>query len=376
MVCLKGGGGQPPQASGELSHDEFDLQAYKDATAAKFTEVQNSFEAFCSQQTQFRTDIMEELRQLRVGSKASADQVDSSSLQFGSLPAISSPVKIPATSGTSITRTSSEGMVKSNTTTFRLNLSHNEVILGVNSEMNSEIVGIIGTPVASGAIVCGERSNEVLHKTDAQPKRGYESMKLSSVNAQGFHSQPTQYYQHTNFGSQPFNNFIGPYHAPINSQGYYPYHTASSSNVNYHDPFLMTYSGPYTNVPTAFHTLPTPTLPFAVPTYLNAQATHQSTYVQPTFATTMTHSSNQSFGHHHNIPIPNQPQYNHGLAQFPDNNLPTMKQMRLEFIVYSGGDPVEWLNKAEQYIELYQIPEDMKLSIATIHLSDKASDRW
>lgn len=159
MVRLKGGGGQPPQASGELNHDEFELQAYKDATAAKFTEVQNSFEAFCSQQNQFRTDIMEELRLLRVGSKASADQVDSSSLQFGSLPAISSRVKIPATSGTSMTGTSSEGMVGSNTTTFPLNLSHNEVILGLNSEMNSEIVGIVGTPAASGTIVCSDRSN-------------------------------------------------------------------------------------------------------------------------------------------------------------------------------------------------------------------------
>lgn len=53
-----------------------------------------------------------------------------------------------------------------------------------------------------------------------------------------------------------------------------------------------------------------------------------------------------------------------------------MKQMRLEFAVFGGGDPVEWLNKAEQYFDLYQIPEDKKLTIATMHLSDKASDRW
>lgn len=50
--------------------------------------------------------------------------------------------------------------------------------------------------------------------------------------------------------------------------------------------------------------------------------------------------------------------------------------MRLDFSVFNEGDPLEWLNKAEQYYELYQIPNDKKLSIATMHLADKASDRW
>ncbi|MDD0148659.1 hypothetical protein PSY31_23520, partial [Shigella flexneri] len=37
---------------------------------------------------------------------------------------------------------------------------------------------------------------------------------------------------------------------------------------------------------------------------------------------------------------------------------------------------MEWLNKAEKFFEFYQIPEDKKLAIATMHLTDKASDRW
>jgi hypothetical protein len=51
-----------------------------------------------------------------------------------------------------------------------------------------------------------------------------------------------------------------------------------------------------------------------------------------------------------------------------------MKQMRLEFPIFRGGDPVEWLNKAEQYFTLYQIPEAKKVSIASMHLIDEAAD--
>lgn len=50
--------------------------------------------------------------------------------------------------------------------------------------------------------------------------------------------------------------------------------------------------------------------------------------------------------------------------------------MKLEFQVFEGGDLVEWLNKANQYFELYQIPEDKKVIIASMHLSGKAADTW
>lgn len=62
MVRLKGAGNQPPQPVGELSHVELDLQAHRETAEAKFSEIQSSFESFCSQQSQFRTDILEELR--------------------------------------------------------------------------------------------------------------------------------------------------------------------------------------------------------------------------------------------------------------------------------------------------------------------------
>lgn len=50
--------------------------------------------------------------------------------------------------------------------------------------------------------------------------------------------------------------------------------------------------------------------------------------------------------------------------------------MRLDFSTFGGGDPIEWLNKAEQYFSLYQIPEDRKVAITAMHLTDAAADMW
>ena len=44
--------------------------------------------------------------------------------------------------------------------------------------------------------------------------------------------------------------------------------------------------------------------------------------------------------------------------------------------MFEGGDPIEWLNKADQYFELYQVHEDKKVSIPSMHLSGKAADIW
>lgn len=146
MGRLKGAGSQPPPPSSDaLNHVEMDFDVHRAATEAKFSEIQNSFESFCNQQSQFRNEIMEELRQLRVGPKTLADQVDSNPLQFGTLPAVSSPVRAPATSDVSMTVVSTEVVGQGNSTNtepgmrngsrgFPLNLSHQEVILGLNSE--------------------------------------------------------------------------------------------------------------------------------------------------------------------------------------------------------------------------------------------------
>lgn len=286
---------------------------------------------------------------------------------------MASPVRAPTATDTSTTVTTSEAAACKSPAGFPLNLSHSEVILGLN---NVETAVETATTV-SGAIVCSDRPNEVGNIRNCSQNRVNDGVNLSSVSAQFPQSQPTHYYQHTNFGSQPFNHFAGPIPYNVSSQSYHPYHSASSSKVTQYDPYMMTYSGPYNAMPAVFSTMPTPTLPFAVPTYLNAQAAMSSSFVSPTFATSISPAQNQPGVQPQNAPYPyNQFPHNQFHTHYADNNLPTMKQMRLEFSVFSGGDPVEWLNKAEQYFELYQIPEDKKLSIATMHLSDKASNRW
>lgn len=44
--------------------------------------------------------------------------------------------------------------------------------------------------------------------------------------------------------------------------------------------------------------------------------------------------------------------------------------------MFDGGDPIEWLNKSEQFFELYQIPEERKVLVASMHLTGKAADVW
>ncbi|XP_061993942.1 uncharacterized protein LOC133711877 [Rosa rugosa] len=70
--------------------------------------------------------------------------------------------------------------------------------------------------------------------------------------------------------------------------------------------------------------------------------------------------------------------HNHGSShhQVQDQNLPTMKQIRLDFPVFGGEDPLELLNRAEQFFQLYQIPEEKKISIASMHLTGIAASLW
>lgn len=53
-----------------------------------------------------------------------------------------------------------------------------------------------------------------------------------------------------------------------------------------------------------------------------------------------------------------------------------MKQMRLDFPIFSGDDPVDWLNKAKQFFQLYQIPDDRRITIAIMHLVGNAANLW
>ncbi|PRQ45666.1 hypothetical protein RchiOBHm_Chr3g0494051 [Rosa chinensis] len=80
--------------------------------------------------------------------------------------------------------------------------------------------------------------------------------------------------------------------------------------------------------------------------------------------------------------MPPGPQYaqmilnSHGAHNAHDPWLPIIKQMRLHFATFDGGNPVDWLNKLEQYFALYQIPEDRQVTVAVMHLMGEAADMW
>lgn len=346
-MVRKGGGNPTPPASVELSHVEFDLQIHRDETTAKFTELQETMASVKAQQSSFQAAILEELRQLRVGSKSPVTETtDLNSLQFGSLP--SSSVLI-ASSGTSDTSSSaaisaSEGIIRV-APHPQFNLSHNDVILGVNTEHTSAMI-----------------SNHVVNNS--------EHILTGNMDMAGImwrNGTRTQIFQHTRLGES---------HASLptydQNWGFYPSHGSLGPSFSY--------TGGYSVPQGGFPPPPSVSLPYAVPSFLHSQTMGVGCAAPPNYATTVTQipqltptghlpqmfPPNSHMGHH---PNPN-------LVTYTDPNLPTMRQMKLEFHIFEGGDPIEWLNKADQYFELYQVPEERKVAIASMHLSGKAADIW
>lgn len=304
MGRLKGAGPQPlplpgePPLLGEPSHVELDLESHKAAIEAKFSEIQIAFESFCNQQSQFRTDILDKLRQLQIGSKAPVDQGDSNPLQFGTLPPAPNPLRTQATSNVSGTVVISDVVARDESTStetrerrvssgFPLNLSHHEIVLSLNSELNvgNDAVGNSSLVATSGVMVCREKSAEIVNRRVVPQNRASGNENLSSSNTQYHHLSPRHYYQHTDLGSIPFNSFVGSVPYMVQNQGYLPQHPTSNTTTKAYDPYMMTYSGPYHAFSATVPNLPIPSLPFAVSAYLNAQA---QPFAPPAFATTTT----------------------------------------------------------------------------------------
>jgi hypothetical protein len=47
---------------------------------------------------------------------------------------------------------------------------------------------------------------------------------------------------------------------------------------------------------------------------------------------------------------------------------------KIDFPVFSGGDPRGWVLKAEKYFKFYQTPEDEKVDVASMYLEGDALD--
>ncbi|GKD20019.1 retrotransposon gag domain, retroviral aspartyl protease [Tanacetum coccineum] len=52
------------------------------------------------------------------------------------------------------------------------------------------------------------------------------------------------------------------------------------------------------------------------------------------------------------------------------------KYNKIDFLIFSGGDPRGWLLKAEKYFRYYQIPDEEKVEIASMHLEGDALDLY
>lgn len=140
MVRQKGDVNNPPPSPvfGELSSLEFDFQVHRDETAAKIGELQSSFAVFRSE---FRAELLEELRHLLLAPSVNGGPQDSTLLHFGDLPTMPSPGRI-LTSGdmSSSTTLAPKGNRSHNFSSTALSLAHTDLILGYASEVTMELV--------------------------------------------------------------------------------------------------------------------------------------------------------------------------------------------------------------------------------------------
>ncbi|XP_062028068.1 uncharacterized protein LOC133743955 [Rosa rugosa] len=386
MVKLKGAGhtGGPSHTTAELSTVEFDFQILKDETTARIGAIQGSVATVQDSVAALRAKLLEEIRLMRAEAQQPQLQTGSPQISFGTLPPVAStPISTsPASTAAASTASHTESMgssPKPNSSNPPLTLGEHDVVLGFASEVYSKLINADGIVQTTGAKT---RETVVLHST----------MGDTAVNLNNAYSTQMPYFWNNNGGSQPFGQFVGPilkafagYSQAIGYVGQPSYGSAPTSHFSDTNPFTMKYSGPYSHSPINFISVAQPTQPFASPTYLNQSLpSHHQTLTgasgfhshQPSMQAA-TNLGAQMFQPYYPTQLQPQPQYTLQQHQQPfDPQLPTMKQMRLEFGNFGGGDPVEWLNKAEQFFEFYKIPEDKKLAIATMHLTDKASDRW
>lgn len=362
MAGKSKGAGKPPSTdepivSGELFHLEDELQAHREATSARLESMEVSLEAklqesLNSSLATFQLQLLAELKQMGVftpkdppiqphtftGSTVIA-QADGS-VRFGTIPPFSA---------------SSSTMARSE---------------GNNSNVCSQqqFTDDLGLSNVGGCV-------------RNKPKLQVEGLRNFSHAAQTFTTVPnshifggtaSQFAQQSGRESQQLGNSNFPIfnvHQNIPK----PMYAGGSCPANL-NPFSMSYSGPHPSTSFSFQNN---SHSFITSSQYPSTAPHMTQMSNVNTTASQLHQSHTNFPNHNNQFFTSQHLSPPPSPTGPHNhNLPTMKQMRLEFQTFSGGDPIEWLNKADQYFEFYQIPEERKLSIATMHISDKAADRW
>lgn len=160
MVRQKVGVNPPqlPPRCGELNLVEFDLQVHRDETSAKFSEIHEFMESMRALQNSFRSEILEELRQLRVGAKTPVSAAEPIPMQFGTLPSSSrlGGHSVGVDTSSSSTQVVPDANIR-HSSHPQFNLSHHDVILGLNS---AHTTIMIASPI-NGNVVVGNSEHVV-----------------------------------------------------------------------------------------------------------------------------------------------------------------------------------------------------------------------
>ena len=51
-----------------------------------------------------------------------------------------------------------------------------------------------------------------------------------------------------------------------------------------------------------------------------------------------------------------------------------IRKLKMDFSTFSGGDPYEWLDKAEHYFHIFDVSREERVSLASYYLDGRASN--
>ncbi|KAJ4802427.1 polyprotein [Rhynchospora pubera] len=180
--------------------------------------------------------------------------------------------------------------------------------------------------------------------------------------------QNTPHHAYTSVGTAsippPPTPVIGLTNLNPHSEAYYPDNHATNSNF-------------YTQIPN-HNQIPEPPFYFHDqsrvyhPTY-NPMSSPYTTYPNHQYYPQLqTHPPNQPQVNLQNNPFRNFNAHNQRPNPFQTTTLPAP---RLEFPTFNGNNPRGWLYKCEKFFQMAQIPERLKLEVATMHMQGKA-ETW
>lgn len=304
---------------------------------------------FQSHQNSFRSELMDELRQLRLGSKSVVGfsgagpppNLSSSSPILGSSPASLSIPSSPM--GSTVVDTSVLPLYSA----YMNGSLHNQQLINSSSAFTLPMIDWGG-----------------FTRHDADP-RMYGDPRLF---------MDPRLVNNPIFGLDPyyFTHIHGDVGSRLHSQPMTQQNNTTMTNttIGEHNQVMTSGIGYSTasNTLSPSHSLPSFPMPTA-PTYSTIPTVHPQLLSQHYPQPSLQYHSFHPYNSHGWSP-------NQSHTPQHDPTLPTMKQIRLDFPVFGGEDPVEWINKAEQYFQLYQIPEARKISIAPIYLIGIAASLW